>query len=160
MVLLSVGEAATDDGDVIAFLELDLSLGREAEEGGRENRGSGVFHKGNAVWTAKGNRSTRAVGDNPDFRCGRGVMKEGVSSVRDRRARAKERGRWFEVRLTVVGQQRLDVESELHDVAVFDDVLFTFDSEFAGFACFAVAAERDEIVKRDGFSGDEAAFEV
>jgi hypothetical protein len=33
VVLLSVGEAASDDGDVVAFLELDLSVGREAEEG-------------------------------------------------------------------------------------------------------------------------------
>ncbi len=28
----------------------------------------------------------------------------------------------------------LDVEAELHDIAVFDDVFFAFDSQFAGLA--------------------------
>jgi hypothetical protein len=38
VVLLSVGKAASDNGDVIALLELDLCLGGEAEEGCSEDR--------------------------------------------------------------------------------------------------------------------------
>ncbi len=52
------------------------------------------------------------------------------------------------------------VEPELHDVSVFDDVFFPFDSEFSCFSGFCIASESDEIVEGDGFGRDETAFEV
>ena len=43
----------------------------------------------------------------------------------------------------------LNVEAELHDVAVFDDVFLAFDAELAGFARFGEGAEGDEVVEVD-----------
>ena len=50
-----------------------------------------------------------------------------------------------------------NVEPKLDDVAVLHNVFFALDAELAGLAGFALGAERDEIVERDGLGGDEAA---
>ena len=43
--------------------------------------------------------------------------------------------------------RELNVETEFDHVAVFDDVIFSFDPELAGFARLGERAERDQIVE-------------
>src|SRR5687768_15263268 len=54
----------------------------------------------------------------------------------------------------------LDVETELHDVPVFDDVVLAFDAQLAGFARLGMRAEGYEIIEVDGLGGNESALEI
>ena len=54
----------------------------------------------------------------------------------------------------------LDVEAEVHDVAVLHDVLFAFDREFAGVADSRLSAESHIVIILDDFGADKAFFEV
>ncbi len=57
-------------------------------------------------------------------------------------------------------EQLLDVEFEEEDVAVFDDVLFAFGAEEAGFFDGLLAAVFEEVVGGVAVGFDEALFEV
>ena len=54
----------------------------------------------------------------------------------------------------------LDVEQEVDNVAIFHDVVFTFDAEFAGFFDGLFVFEFFEVGEGVDFSADEAPFEV
>src|SRR3989338_10913671 len=65
-----------------------------------------------------------------------------------------------EVRIFSRAIKRLDVEAEVHDVAVLDDVFLAFQAPFAGFLGAGFALVLDEVVVGDHFGADEALFEV
>src|SRR4051812_29978182 len=54
----------------------------------------------------------------------------------------------------------LDVEPEVHHVAVLDDVVLALSPHLAGFLGAAFAAQLDEVVEGDGFGADVALLEV
>src|SRR5476649_155372 len=54
----------------------------------------------------------------------------------------------------------LNVEAEVHHVAVFNDVVLAFQAPFAGFLGARFALVLDEVVVGDDFGADEAFFEV
>src|SRR3569623_1835243 len=54
----------------------------------------------------------------------------------------------------------LDVEAEVHHVAVLHDVVLAFQTPLAGFLGFLLAAAGDEVGIGDDLGADEAAFEV
>ncbi|ABU76745.1 hypothetical protein ESA_01487 [Cronobacter sakazakii ATCC BAA-894] len=53
-----------------------------------------------------------------------------------------------------------DVEQEVHDIAIFDDVIFAFGTHFTGFFRALFAFVSDEIVISDGLRADKAFFEI
>ena len=69
-----------------------------------------------------------------------------------------------EARRSTIGSKRrafaLDVEPEVHHVAVLDDVFLAFLADLAGFLGAALAVERDVVVVGDGLGADEALLEV
>jgi hypothetical protein len=48
----------------------------------------------------------------------------------------------------------LDRKAEVCDVAVFEDVVFTFQAEFAGLFAFRLATVNDEIIVGNDFGAD------
>src|ERR1700747_1655906 len=54
----------------------------------------------------------------------------------------------------------LNVEAELHHVAIFDHIVFAFDTQFPGFTSLRERPKLNEVVKMDGFSRNEASFKV
>lgn len=54
----------------------------------------------------------------------------------------------------------LYVESEVHDVAVLNDILFAFDAHFAGLFASRFRAESNVIVVLDNFGAYKAFFKV
>lgn len=54
----------------------------------------------------------------------------------------------------------LDVEEEMHDVAVLDDIFLAFGGELAGGSYRTFAAKCDEIIVLDDFCPDESLLEV
>ena len=55
---------------------------------------------------------------------------------------------------------KLYVKEEFDDVAVFNDIVFPFEANFACFASCCVAACFNEVIISNDFCTDEAAFEV
>src|SRR6185437_3778689 len=55
---------------------------------------------------------------------------------------------------------RLDVEAEVHDVAVADDVVLAFEAHPAGVLGAMLAPARDVIVVGDRLGADEALLEI
>src|SRR5215204_4093935 len=58
------------------------------------------------------------------------------------------------------GRFRLDVELEVHDIAVLHDVFLTFLPQLSRVLAGTFAAERDIVVEGDRFRADEAALHV
>src|SRR5882724_2501776 len=56
--------------------------------------------------------------------------------------------------------KELHVEPKFDDVAVFDDVILSFDSQFPGVARFRERAQRNEVVEVNGLGCNEAALEI
>lgn len=54
----------------------------------------------------------------------------------------------------------LDVEAELHHVAVGHDIFLAFDADFAAGFCLSHGSGLDEVIEGNHFSFDEAALEV
>ncbi len=53
-----------------------------------------------------------------------------------------------------------DVEQEVHHIAIFHDVVFTFSTHFTGFFCTLFAFVGNKVFIGDGLRADKTFFEV
>ena len=54
----------------------------------------------------------------------------------------------------------LDVEQEVHDIAIFDDVIFPFSAHLARFLGALLTLVVDKVFKGDGLGANKAFFKV